>query len=385
MICEQVLHRYEMPYFEEKKTGVVGKSGHRWIEVKNFILAEISKGGYLVDQPIPSETYISHKSAASRNTVRQALKSLEEEGIVYAIKGKGTFLARVPYSNRISKVELFGLILPDLRRSIYPSIIQGFDERLLAENFQTVVCQSGNNVDRQANVILSLLHKCIDGLAIVPSTIDPTPSYQIQMAVDNNIPVVLCHRTVKGVNVPVLYWDIEDVGAMAGRILIGHGHKHIAYYGICKYHLSETHIKGLRRVMNEAALELPDSRIIFGPDDRMPDAESKRAEILKEFLLKRNATAIFCSDDDEAERLYWEARSCGINVPDDLSIIGFGESHRLTSTKKFISSIVVNEYELGRKAAELLCEMKVDGAKSKDGLNIPLKLNIYEGASIAKI
>ncbi len=374
-----------MSYSEDKKNIAAGKTSHKWMDVKKYILDEISNGSYLINQVIPSEAYIANNATASRNTVRQALKSLEDEGIVYRIKGKGTFLSRVPSPNRISKVELFGLILPDLRRSIYPSIIQGFDDRLLIENFQTIVCQSGNNVDRQANAVMSLLYKSIDGLAIVPATIDPTPAYQIQMLVDSNIPVVLCHRAVKGVNVPVLYWDIEDVGRMAGEILIKHGHRNIGYYGIFKYHLSQTHLKGLRSALAAAGLELPDSSVLFGPDIKTPDAEAQRSLMLKDFLLKTTATAIFCSDDDEAERLYWEARSCGINVPDDLSIIGFGESHRLTATKKFISSIVLDEYDLGRQAADLLCEMKIHGSTSKEGLNIPLKLHVYEGSSIAKI
>jgi len=374
-----------MTQARENKSVQSGKVSHKWQEVKKYVMSHVSAGEYGPGDVLPSENYLCDKVNVSRSTVRQAIKELESDGMVYRVKGRGTFLAKLNSSKNKTRLEMFGLIMPDIRRSLYPSLTQGFDDRLSSENFQTMVCQTGNNIDKQGNIILRLLHKGIDGLAIVPSTSEHTPAYQIQMLIDNNIPVVLCHRGVKGVEVPTLCWDRQLVGRMAGKILIEHCHKNIAYYGLYKYSVTEEQLKGLKEVMNQAGLELPASRIVFGPADELSDTEAEREKMLEEMLLRTRPTAIFCNDDDEAERLYWLATKFNMKVPGDLSIIGFGDLHRNSITRKFISSIVIDEYELGKEAANLLCQMKNHRISIKDSFKDVVNLNFYYGSSIAKI
>ena len=360
------------------------KDSHKWQEVKNYIVSQVSCGNYSPGDVLPSENYLCGKVNVSRSTIRQAFHELENDGLIYRVKGKGTFLAELNSSKNQTRLEMFGLIMPDIRRSLYPSLTQGFDDRLSSENFQTMICQTGNNIDKQGNIILRLLHKGIDGLAIVPSTSGHTPVYQIQMLIDNNIPVVLCHRGIEGVNVPTLCWDRQEVGRMAGKILIDHGHKNIAYCGVYKYSVTEEHVKGLKEIMNQAGLDLPANRIVFGPWRESSDTENQREKMLEQLLLGVKPTAVFCNDDDEAERLYWLVKKYNIKVPQDLSIIGFGDSHRNSVTREYISSIVVDEYEIGQQAANLLCEMKNHKTHIKDNFK-NINLNFHYGSSIAKI
>jgi GntR family transcriptional regulator of arabinose operon len=364
------------------KSSSVGKVSHKWQEVKKYVMAQMSNGKYSPGDVLPSENYLCDKVNVSRSTVRQAIKELENDGMVYRVKGRGTFLSEVNSSKNQTRLEMFGLIMPDIRRSLYPSLTQGFDDRLASENFQTMVCQTGNDVDKQGNIILRLLHKGIDGLVVVPSTSGRTPAYQIQMLIDNNIPVVLCHRGVEGVDVPTLYWDRQQVGKMAGKILLDHGHRKIAYYGVYKYIVTEEHVKGLREAMMQAGVELPANHIVFGPNGEI---DGEREKILEQLLLGIKPTAVFCNDDDEAERLYWLASKFNIKVPQDLSIIGFGDSHRHSVTREFISSIVVDEYALGREAANLLCQMKSHKMNISNNVKEMVEMNFYYGSSIVKI
>jgi GntR family transcriptional regulator of arabinose operon len=362
-------------------------SGLKWQRVKKYILAEVAAHKYLPGDSLPSESILCERIGVARNTVRQAFDELESDGIIYRVKGKGTFLSKPNTSKNQTRLEMFGLIMPDARRSLYASLTQGFDDRLSSENFQTMICQTGNNVDKQGNLILRLLHKGIDGLAIVPATSGNTPAYQIQMLIDNDIPVVLCHRGVEGIEVPTLYWNRREVGRMAGKILIEHGHKNIAYFGVYKYGVTEEQLAGLKDSMEQAGLELPASRITFGPANGHPDidVEAAREKALEEMLLRTRPTAIFCNDDEEAERVYWLANKFNIKVPDELSIIGFGNLHRHSSTKEFISSIVIDEYKLGKEAANLLCQIKNHKISNKEQVKENVKLDFYYGSSIKKM
>lgn len=361
------------------------KEGHKWQKVRDYILSEVVAGNFGPGDAIPSENYICEQGGISRSTVRQAFHELENEGLLYRVKGKGTFLADLKTSKKSARNELFGLVIPTIRRSLYPSLTQGFDDSLSSDRYQTLICQTNNDVDRQGNIVLRLLHKGIDGIAMVPTTDNLTPAFHIQHLLDNNTPIVLCHRPVDDVEVPVLYWDRQEVGRMAGKILLEHHHKRIAYYGLYRYDVTEAHVKGLREILSQSGVELPNSRIIFGSPDESPDQDSSREQMLSHFISEQKPTAVFCNDDDEAERLYWAANNMGLSVPGDISIIGFGDCHRGTFTRKFLSSIVIDEYKLGQKAAQVLCAIKSGQLNMRDPEKIRIGLDVYYSSSIARL
>lgn len=64
--------------------------------VQKYILDKIEKRIYSTGQMIESEMVLSKKLKVSRMTVRKALDSLVDEGIIYKEQGRGTFVARRP-------------------------------------------------------------------------------------------------------------------------------------------------------------------------------------------------------------------------------------------------------------------------------------------------
>lgn len=65
-----------------------------YFQLKNLLLEEIKSNAYPVDSLIPTEKEISEMFDISRTTVRQAITELVQEGWLYRIKSKGTFVAR---------------------------------------------------------------------------------------------------------------------------------------------------------------------------------------------------------------------------------------------------------------------------------------------------
>lgn len=66
-----------------------------YFQLKSILLEEIKSNAYPVDSLIPTEKEISEMFQISRTTVRQAITELVQEGWLYRIKSKGTFVARV--------------------------------------------------------------------------------------------------------------------------------------------------------------------------------------------------------------------------------------------------------------------------------------------------
>lgn len=79
-----------------------------YFQLKERILNEIKKGNYKEGDMIPTENEISEEFQISRTTVRQAITELVQEGWLYRIKSKGTFVTH-PKINQdfLRKLESF--------------------------------------------------------------------------------------------------------------------------------------------------------------------------------------------------------------------------------------------------------------------------------------
>ncbi len=80
-----------------------------YFQLKKIILNEIKNGTYPSGSPIPTENELSDIFKISRTTVRQAITELVQEGRLYRIKSKGTFVSKPKINNEdfITKIESF--------------------------------------------------------------------------------------------------------------------------------------------------------------------------------------------------------------------------------------------------------------------------------------
>ena len=68
-------------------------------------------------------------------------------------------------------------------------------------------------------------------------------------------------------------------------------------------------------------------------------------------------TAFVCYNDELAVLLLEAARQTGLNVPDDLSIIGFDDSSLATATEVKLTTLSHPKMEMGVQAANMLIDM----------------------------
>ena len=74
-----------------------GISGYQ--ELSALFMKQIAAGVFPSGSQLPTEMEISRKYKLNRHTVRRALEVMEHEGLVYRLRGKGTFVAnkKIPY------------------------------------------------------------------------------------------------------------------------------------------------------------------------------------------------------------------------------------------------------------------------------------------------
>ena len=65
----------------------------KWVQVADLIKERITQGEYAVDTPVPSEHQIVQEFGVARGTARKVLQRLQEEGVIYSVRGLGSFVS----------------------------------------------------------------------------------------------------------------------------------------------------------------------------------------------------------------------------------------------------------------------------------------------------
>ena len=61
-----------------------------------ILKARIARGDWAEGRPIASETRLVQEYGLARSTVRRAIAALAEEGVVWTVQGRGTYVGQPP-------------------------------------------------------------------------------------------------------------------------------------------------------------------------------------------------------------------------------------------------------------------------------------------------
>ncbi len=68
-------------------------------QIKNQILLYIRMGIYKPDEQLPSIRSVSQETGINVNTVKRAFADLEDEGVIYTLVGRGSFVSATAAEN----------------------------------------------------------------------------------------------------------------------------------------------------------------------------------------------------------------------------------------------------------------------------------------------
>lgn len=352
--------------------------------LRAYIMRELDAGRLRPGDALPTEHALADSAGVSRNTVRQALAGLERSGLISRVRGRGTFVHGEARERMKSGLDLFALVIPEMRAGFYPSLQRGFHDASTGLHNQVLVCDTDNDLFRQADALLQLLDKKVAGIALVPTTLPPTPAHQIRPLHERGVPVVFCHRRVEGVQAPLVGFSAIEVGRMAGREITARGHKRAAFCGAQRGGFGPLYEQGLREGMRAGGGDLPDEFVRYDSTHKITAEHERFLETNLADMLRQPArpTAIFCPFDSEAELAYLILTRLGFKVPGDVSLVGFGGTWREGALTRRLVSVTVDEEDLGRRAAQLLHEMRMRERPLDDGTEILLPLSLSDGETL---
>lgn len=325
-------------------------SEHKYKELSNKLRKDIQSGVYTEGQKLPSEYELAAATGYSRQTIRQAMSLLENEGLLSRIRGSGTYVhSSVPCRTATYNI---AVVTPYISEYIFPAILQGIDEVLSENGYTTMLCATRNRVDNERRILMDFLQKPIDGL-IVDGTKTALPNPNIDLYThfkDVGIPVVFINAYYPELKKPI-YVVVDDRagGRKICEELLKKGHRNIA--GIFK----SDDIQGHRRYAGYADA-LRANGITLSDDHVLWFTTENRDDLLAAYTMRtlQNCTAVVCYNDEVALQILNVLQENGVNVPQEMELVSLDNSTLAQmSAVKFLSLSNPKE-RLGRLAAQKL-------------------------------
>ncbi|MEW9673926.1 GntR family transcriptional regulator [Ammoniphilus sp. 3BR4] len=324
--------------------------------IKKWILEE----KYKPHEKIASENELADIFAVSRQTVRQAIGELVNEGWLYREQGRGTFCARrhdPEVAGRKSE-KIIAVITTYISDYIFPSIIRGAESYLSEKGYSILLSSTNNSLESEMHCLQNILDRNIDGLIVEPTKsggFNPNLNYYFTLE-NNKIPYVMINAYYSELNPISLTMDDETGGYLATEHLIRLGHKKIA--GLFKTDDLQgiNRMKGYVRAHREYHLPIePEMILSYNTENKEFKLIQEAKQLMQGKGTPEKPTAFVCYNDEIALSLLDMARELGLHIPDDLSIVGYDDSTIATASE--LTTIQHPKARMGKDAAELILNM----------------------------
>ncbi len=333
----------------------------------------IASGIYPYNSFLPSERELSVEFKTSRDTIASALKDLADEGLVERSPRRGTQVLPPPTSDMSPVIGVFHNLSKYYESREGLRILEGIQDALLRTNFrhEFLVSHRGSPLNKQIydNV---LLRKKFQGVIYLEAVYFEEKIYGLHK---EGFPVVVANLECD-LDVPCTYVDHAQSARDAVKLLVGFGHKRIAFLGrkasICLYGEKLT---GYASGLEEAGIPLDESLIGITEATDAFQAYNVTKDLLN---LSDPPTAIVAARDIFAGGAVQAARDAGLTVGRDISIIGYDDVS-WTQEEPFLTTFKEPCYELGATAAEMLIN-RIQGHKTPEKIVIESPIIIRKSA-----
>jgi LacI family transcriptional regulator len=279
-------------------------------------------------------------------------------------------------SLRIRSTRTIGVITTDITNPFYAAIVRVIDDAVCRRKQAILLGNSGEVPEREADYLDLLTERRVDGIIIASSALSRRHADWLRKA---EIPVVLINTDAGGGILPSILSDNWAGSRAAVEYLVAIGHREIGIVaGSIDNVATAQRVQGA--IDGLAAAGLADHRVVHG-DGHIASGAMALDELLDRWP---ETTAIVCHNDLMALGAVGRARSRGLRVPTDISIVGFDDidlarflDPPLTTLAQDVAAM--GEWAVQRLAAELAAREAGHApwsSGSRDVVHLPVNLQI---------
>ncbi|WP_045379779.1 substrate-binding domain-containing protein [Vibrio campbellii] len=278
-------------------------------------------------------------------------------------------------SLKVNRTKTIGMLVTTSTNPFFGEVVKGVERSCYHKGYSLILCNTEGDNERMRESINTLLQKRVDGLILMCSSLEGERIDVFERYPD--IPVVVMDWG------PMLFTSdkIQDNslrgGYLAAKYLIDCGHKEVGCItGPLIKHQAQMRYEGYKRAMLEAEFEFNANWIVES------DFECEGGYQAFKKMVERGPlpSSIFVSNDMMAMGVINAANELGIQIPEQLSIIGYDDIHIAKFMSPSLTTIHQPKYRLGQAAVETLLR-KLD-EKSDEAQVMQLEPTLVERNSV---
>ncbi|MCU1414340.1 MAG: LacI family DNA-binding transcriptional regulator [Microbacteriaceae bacterium] len=256
-----------------------------------------------------------------------------------------------PTKLRGERARLVGLFLPELNNPIFPAFGEVVGGALAQNGYTPVLCTQSAGGISEADYVDLLLQQHVSGVVFVGGqyTQRDAPHEHYARLTELNLPTVLVNAPIDGLGFATVSTDDAVAAEQALAHLHQLGHTEIGLLLGPEDHVpSQRKLEAARRVAAGFGLHLRDELIVHS----LYSLEAGQAAATR--LLRAGATAMLCASDPLALGAIRSVRRAGLQVPLDVSVIGFDDSALMNAIDPPLTTVRQPIEPMGRMVIELL-------------------------------
>lgn len=286
----------------------------------------------------------SRVSEATRHRIEEAARELDYHP---------NFAAR---ALKFSRTNVIALVVPDLTNAIFGELMRGVEEAAAELDYMVLLAREESISPTGATIARLVGEGRIDGVLVQVG--DQLAAEDLTGILDGKVPAVLINSLREDHVGSVILPDEAGTG-LAVEHLVALGHTRIGLInGVATSDSAERRRRGFEKAMSEAGLRA-DPRFVtalgYEPDQG-------RAALRELWALAEHPTALVVANVNAALGLLVEARTLGVHVPDDLSIIAIHDAWTAANAWPPLTTVRMPLYELGKVSVAAVVARIRDGA-----------------------
>lgn len=303
-----------------------------------------------------STTTVSHVINKTRFVAEDTTKAVWD-----AIKELNYSPSAVARSLKINTTKSIGMIITTSESPFFAEIVLAVEEYCYRKGYSLFLCNTQNEPEKIQNHLDMLIKKRVDGILVMCSEYTEN---SFDLFENTNIPMVVMDWGVNDAGRDRILDHSFDGGYLATKYLIENGHKEIAVItGNLAKETVQTRFEGFKQAMSDSGLNVREEWVLEG--DFEPEGGY---ECMNNLLKNEKAlpTAIFCFNDVMALGAISAITEKGLNVPYDISVIGYDNVHSSRFYAPPLTTVHQSKSRLGSAALELLLERIENNEKAKE-------------------
>lgn len=299
---------------------------------------------------LPPELELSERYGVSRGTVRQAMRSLSEAGLIRRETKNGTVVSTPPQPATTTS-RIIGVVFPETRDAFCLGIMKGVQAACRERGYHVAFGYSHHSSALERAEVTRMREAGFSGVLVLPHA-DATLFKEL---LAGGYPFVCVDQSFTEVASDFVGVDNVTASLGATEHLLGLGHRRIAF--VCQHaeltqapSTVQDRYRGYRKALAMHGLPFKASWLWGAENDVGYTGFLARAG---------RPSAAVAANDFTAVKLMDAAKELGVAVPEDLAVVGFDDIPLALGAH--LTTVVQPSSEIGSAAAQLL----IDGIEGK--------------------